>query len=63
MGFFDKIKNKAQRAKGRQKEAAGREAGDPYLKSEGTKDRVAGGAKQVGEHAKDAVKEVRKTRR
>ncbi|MBO2453361.1 CsbD family protein [Actinomadura barringtoniae] len=63
MGFFDKFKNKAQKAKGRQKEAAGRKSGDPYLEAEGTKDRLAGGAKQVGEQAKDAVKEARKSQR
>jgi uncharacterized protein YjbJ (UPF0337 family) len=63
VGFLDKLKNKAQRAKGRKKEETGRRAGDPYLEAEGRKDRAAGGAKQVGEHAKDAVKEIRKTER
>ncbi|GAA4090026.1 MULTISPECIES: CsbD family protein [Actinomadura] len=61
MGFLDKLKNKTQRAKGRAKEEAGHQTRDPYLESEGTKDRVAGGAKQAGEQVKDAAKEVRRT--
>lgn len=61
MGFLDKLKNKAQRAKGRGKEEAGRRSGDPYLEAEGSRDRMAGGAKQVGEQAKDAAREARET--
>lgn len=61
MGFMDKLKNRMQKGKGRGKEAVGRETGDPYLEAEGRKDRAAGGAKQMGERAKDAVKDVRKT--
>jgi uncharacterized protein YjbJ (UPF0337 family) len=61
MGFLDKLKNKAQRAKGRGKEEAGREARDPYLEDEGRRERMAGGAKQVGEQAKDVTKEARRT--
>lgn len=61
MGWWDKLMNKSQRARGRAKENIGREAGDPDLEMKGKGDRVAGGAKQVGEQAKDAVKEVRKT--
>ncbi|WP_030173177.1 CsbD family protein [Spirillospora albida] len=61
MGFLDKIKNKTQRAKGRGKEEAGRRSGDPNLEAEGTRDRMAGGAKQVGEQAKDAAREARET--
>jgi uncharacterized protein YjbJ (UPF0337 family) len=61
MGLMDKLKNRLQMGKGRGKEAVGREAGDPYLEAEGRRDRTAGGAKQVGERAKDAVKDVRKT--
>jgi uncharacterized protein YjbJ (UPF0337 family) len=59
MGFIDKIKNKLQMSKGRGKEEAGRATGDPYLKAEGRGDRVEGGAKQAGEHLKDAGKNVR----
>jgi uncharacterized protein YjbJ (UPF0337 family) len=61
MGLFDKLKNRMQRTKGRTKENVGRESRDPYLEAEGRKDRVAGGAKQVGEKAKDAAREVRRT--
>ncbi|GGV29238.1 hypothetical protein GCM10010182_60380 [Actinomadura cremea] len=61
MGLLDKLKNRTQRAKGRAKENAGRESRDPYLEAEGRKDRVAGGAKQVGERVKDAARDVRRT--
>ncbi|WUI02760.1 CsbD family protein [Spirillospora sp. NBC_00431] len=61
MGLFEKLKNRTQRAKGRAKENAGRESRDPYLEAEGRKDRIAGGAKQVGEKAKDAAREARRT--
>jgi uncharacterized protein YjbJ (UPF0337 family) len=60
MSFLDKLKNKAQQTKGRSEETAGRRTGDPYLEREGKADRFEGGAKQVGERAKDAVKDVRK---
>lgn len=61
MGFLAKLKNKTQRAKGRAKEEAGHHTRDPYLESEGTKDRVSGGVKQAGEQVKDAAGEVRRT--
>jgi len=61
MSFLDKLKNKMQQAKGRSKEDVGRRTGDPYLEGEGKADRVEGGAKQVGERAKDAAKDVRRT--
>lgn len=61
MGLMDNLKNKTQRAKGRAKENAGRESGDPDLEAEGRKDRFAGGAKQAGEKAKDALREVKRT--
>ena len=60
MGFLDKLKNKAQQAKGRGKEEAGRQSGDPDLEAEGRTDRAAGGAKQVGEKVKDAAKEAKR---
>ncbi len=59
MGFMDKIKNKLQMSKGRTKEGVGHAADDPYLKAEGRNDRIAGGAKQAGEHVKDAGKNIR----
>lgn len=60
MGMLDKLKNKTQRGKGRAKEDLGRESRDPDLEAEGRKDRMAGGAKQAGEKAKDAAREVRR---
>ncbi|MEU8121809.1 CsbD family protein [Spirillospora sp. NPDC049024] len=60
MGFLDKLKNKAQQAKGRGKEEAGRQSGDPDLAAEGRTDRAAGGAKQAGEKVKDAAKEAKR---
>lgn len=61
MGFMDKLKNKFQMGKGRGKQATGRAAGDPYLEAEGQKERMEGGAKQVGEQVKDTGKTVRDT--
>jgi uncharacterized protein YjbJ (UPF0337 family) len=61
MGFMDKLKNRLQMGKGRAKEATGRRTQDPYLEAEGRGERAAGGAKQVGEQAKDAAKNVKKT--
>ncbi|TDC75478.1 CsbD family protein [Actinomadura sp. 7K507] len=61
MGFLDKLKNKAQQARGRGKEEAGRQTRDPSLEAEGRQDRAAGGAKQAGEKVKDATKETRRT--
>jgi uncharacterized protein YjbJ (UPF0337 family) len=59
MGFFDKLRNKLQMGRGRAKQEAGRATGDPYLEAEGRADRISGGAKQVGEHAKSAGKNIR----
>ncbi|NDU76113.1 CsbD family protein [Actinomadura sp. DSM 109109] len=61
MGFLDKMKNKAQQAKGRGKEEAGRRSGDPDLEAEGKGERTVGGAKQAGEKAKDAVREAKRS--
>lgn len=61
MGFWDKLRNKTQRAKGRGKEGIGRGTRNRSLQGRGKADRYEGGAKQVGEQAKDAAKEVRKT--
>lgn len=59
MGFLDKLRNKLQMGKGRGKAKAGRATGDPYLEAKGQGERAAGAAKQVGEQAKDAGKNVR----
>lgn len=59
MSFMDKLKNKFQMGKGRTKQGVGRSTGDPYLEAEGQRERAAGGAKQVGEQAKDAAKSMK----
>jgi uncharacterized protein YjbJ (UPF0337 family) len=59
VGFFDKLRNKMQMGRGRVKQQAGRATGDPYLEAEGRADRISGGTKQVGEHAKSAAKNVK----
>jgi uncharacterized protein YjbJ (UPF0337 family) len=44
---------------GRAKQRAGRATNDRDLEAKGTSERLGGGARQVGEHAKDAAKDVR----
>jgi uncharacterized protein YjbJ (UPF0337 family) len=61
MSLIDKVKNKLQMAKGRGKEHAGRAADEPGLESRGRGERLAGGAKQAGEHLKDMGKDIRKS--
>lgn len=61
MSVIDKIKNKLQMSKGRGKESVGRATDDPYLETEGRRERAHGGAKQAGEHVKDAAKSIRDT--
>ncbi len=56
MSASDKFQDKAQAAKGKVKEGAGRAADDPYLEGEGKKDQVAGDLKQAGEKVKDAFR-------
>jgi uncharacterized protein YjbJ (UPF0337 family) len=57
MSAVDKAKNKAQEAKGRVKDAAGKATNDRSLQAEGKGDKVAGNLKQAGEKVKDAIKE------
>jgi uncharacterized protein YjbJ (UPF0337 family) len=52
----DKTRNKAQQAKGKAKEVAGRAAGDRDLDAKGKADRKKGKAKQAGENVKDAFR-------
>jgi uncharacterized protein YjbJ (UPF0337 family) len=59
MSLIDKVKNKLQMAKGRGKEQAGRATDDPDLEARGQGDRMAGGAKQTGEHVKDMGKDIK----
>ena len=55
MGKKDKAKNKAQIAKGKLKETAGKATGDQQLESEGDVDQMKGNIKQAGEKVKDAL--------
>jgi uncharacterized protein YjbJ (UPF0337 family) len=57
MSATDKAKDKAQVAKGKIKEAAGKATNDRSLEVEGKGDTVAGNLKQSGEKLKDAVKD------
>ncbi|HEY1617046.1 MAG TPA: CsbD family protein [Streptosporangiaceae bacterium] len=59
MGMFDKFRNKLHMGSGRAKQRAGRATNDRDLEAKGTSERLGGGARQVGEHAKDAAKDVR----
>mgnify|MGYP004519538251 CR=1 FL=1 len=56
MSAVDKIKNAAQEAAGKVKEAVGEKTDDRDLQAEGQRDQVAGDVKQRGEHVKDAFK-------
>ena len=56
MSQIDKAKNKAQEAKGRVKEVAGKATDDKDLQAEGKGDKVVGNLKQAGEKVKDAFK-------
>ena len=59
MGFMDKLRNRFMMGKGRAKQKTGRAVGDPYLETKGQGERAGGAARQVGEQAKDAGKNVR----
>ncbi|MDE9364833.1 CsbD family protein [Luteipulveratus sp. YIM 133132] len=56
MGFTDKIKNAADDAAGKAKEALGDAKGDERLKAEGQGDQTEADLKKAGENAKDAFK-------
>jgi uncharacterized protein YjbJ (UPF0337 family) len=56
MSATDKVKDKAQAAKGHVKEATGKAIDDPTLEAEGKGDKVVGNLKQAGEKVKDAVR-------
>lgn len=56
MSGIDKMKDKAQVAKGDAKAGVGRATGDKALEAEGEGDRVAGNLKQAGEKVKDAFR-------
>ena len=56
MGTDDKIKNAAQDASGKVKEAAGKATDDERLEAEGKADQASADIKQAGEKVKDAFK-------
>ncbi|TQF01149.1 CsbD family protein [Kitasatospora acidiphila] len=56
MSGEDKVKNVAEKAKGKAKEAAGKAVGNERLTAEGKADQVSGDAKQAGEKVKDVFK-------
>lgn len=56
MGLDDKIKNAAQDAKGKVKEAWGDATDNPDLEAEGKADQAAANLKKAGEDVKDAFK-------
>lgn len=56
MGLDDKIKNTAEKAKGKVEETAGKATGDERLQAEGQADQAKADIKQAGEKAKDAFK-------
>ncbi|MGO1379999.1 CsbD family protein [Corynebacterium sp. AOP36-E1-14] len=57
MGLDDKIKNKAQDAAGKAKEAAGDVTDNDRLKGDGKTDQAASGVKDAAENAKDKISE------
>jgi len=59
MGFMDKLRNRFKMSRGKAKQDMGRATGDPYLEARGQGERISGAARQVGEQAKDAGKNVR----
>jgi uncharacterized protein YjbJ (UPF0337 family) len=56
MSGDDKIRNAAEQAKGKVKEAAGKATDDERLEAEGKGDQAKGDIKQAGEKVKDAFK-------
>ncbi len=56
MGAGDKIRNAAQKAGGKVKEADGAVTGNESLRAEGQAEQTKGDLKQAGEKVKDAFK-------
>ena len=59
MGLDDKIRNEAEELGGKAKEGWGKLTDNERLEAEGRMDQAAAGAKQAGEHVKDAAKDLR----
>ncbi|GIG41287.1 CsbD family protein [Cellulomonas phragmiteti] len=56
MGLDDKVKNSAQEAGGKAKEALGKATGDEEREAEGKADQSSANLKQAGENVKDAFR-------
>jgi uncharacterized protein YjbJ (UPF0337 family) len=56
MGIDDKLKNAAEDAAGKAKEAAGKVTGNESLEAEGQADQTKASLKKAGENVKDAFK-------
>ncbi|MGW2091056.1 CsbD family protein [Promicromonospora sukumoe] len=56
MGLDDKLKNAAEDATGKAKEATGRATGNEELEAEGQADQTKAAFKKAGENVKDAFK-------
>jgi uncharacterized protein YjbJ (UPF0337 family) len=56
MGLDDKVKNAAQEATGKVKEAVGKGTDNERLEAEGQTDQTKANLKQAGENVKDAFK-------
>jgi uncharacterized protein YjbJ (UPF0337 family) len=52
----NKVKDKAQAARGKVKKGTGKALGDPALEARGKAEEAKGNLKQAGEKVKDAVK-------
>lgn len=55
MGFLNKLRNKAQTAKGDAKQKTGKAIGNEQMQAEGKVGSVKGNLKQAGENIKDAL--------
>jgi uncharacterized protein YjbJ (UPF0337 family) len=59
MSTADKARNEAERYKGKAKERMGDMTDNESLQAEGMRDQGKAGAKQAGEHVKDAARDIR----
>lgn len=60
LGFLEKIINRSRVSRGRVKQKLDRATNNRRLRAEGLADRIGGSARQVGERAKDAGKDVKR---
>ena len=56
MGLTDKLKNQAENAGGKLKEAEGKATGDSTREAQGQADQTKSSLKQAGENVKDAFR-------